>query len=142
MADPLSITGGLVGLVSLGLQLYGNINSYLNAIESRDKDLASAMDTTSHLRHLLNCIYSAVTRHKHSYPDSISNLAGIANSCEEEIGSLARMIEELKGANPSSSKLLTKKLIYPFRRPDLERLEQRVQSLNTLLSTALGMLSL
>jgi hypothetical protein len=56
MADPLSIIGTAAGLVSLGLQVYGGIKDYLDAIQTSQEDIAGIHRHATGLKDALDAI--------------------------------------------------------------------------------------
>ncbi|KAF4485453.1 hypothetical protein CGGC5_v008467 [Colletotrichum fructicola Nara gc5] len=56
MADPLGIAGTAAGLVSLGLQLYGEIFKYIKAVNGREDDLKAARKNAEILKKCLLAI--------------------------------------------------------------------------------------
>lgn len=56
MADPLSITGVAISVVSLGLQVSGAIINYIDALDSRDEEIMSLKQQSTLLQRTLGVI--------------------------------------------------------------------------------------
>jgi len=150
MADPLSIVGTAAGLVSLGLQVYGGIKNYLDAIQGRQDDLASIHRHATVLKNALEAIEAGIQSrsviNQTSAPAAISCL----HSCGAELNALNSVLTEItptsSAPGPNTFRLKFKenkmKLAYPFKRLNLTNLEERLQNANLILHTALHTLGM
>ncbi|KAH6894747.1 hypothetical protein B0T10DRAFT_536780 [Thelonectria olida] len=118
MADPLSVAGLGIGVVSLGLQVSGAIMAYIDALNCRDKDIASVKQQNSSLRKTLQIIETSLSQF---------HLIADLTVCRQSTTS-----RENKFKNHG------KKLLYPFSRPKAEKLEARLgtEKLATLEATS------
>ncbi|KAK6197682.1 hypothetical protein LQW54_010691 [Pestalotiopsis sp. IQ-011] len=145
MAEAFGIAGSAVGIVSLGLQLYGGITTYFDALEGREDDLASARAQLDSLRGSLVTIQSALPPLASASATATASTGSgtvppIVRECEKELSQLDTLLQELAGSSTSSKKLKdrVKTLRFPFRRDNLMKLEDRLHKTNAVFQTALG----
>ncbi|TEA12171.1 hypothetical protein C8034_v006580 [Colletotrichum sidae] len=148
MAEPVGVTGTAAGLVSLGLQLYGEISKYIDAVKGRKRDLANASRHAETLRMCLTAIDDVVSSNNNSKAaeDAVDSCM---LSCKDEVKELEALITRLRGPIPTtpdtfSAKIKEKgrQLSYPFHRESVLMLERRLDSTNGVLRTALHSLEL
>lgn len=150
MADPLSIVGTAAGLVSLGLQLYGGIKDYLDAIQSRQEDLASIHRHATALKNALGAIEAGIQSRSVTNQTSAPAAISCLQSCGAELNALSAVLAEITPSSsalgPNTFRLKLKeekmKLTYPFKRSNISKLEERLQNANLTLHTALHALGM
>ncbi|VUC33350.1 unnamed protein product [Clonostachys rosea] len=150
MANPLSVAGSAVGVVSLGLRVTGGITEYIDALQSRDQYIESVRQKNDTLRKTLQIVEASLSRLQQQGDHQAA--AQVVRECLDtsmkELKALEDLITELTVGNPSlprrESKLKTqgKKLMYPFSRPKLEQLGTRLGHINAALQLALQTLGL
>ncbi|EQB47718.1 hypothetical protein CGLO_13105 [Colletotrichum gloeosporioides Cg-14] len=142
MAEPVGIAGTAAGLVSLGLQLYGEISSYLAAYEGRQQDLDFAKLQCDNLKRCIDAINSA------ALPRTSDALTASLQSCQKELNALNDLVKGLQGPSTPSTTLSKKlrekgkKLAYPFQREGLRELRERLESTVPVLQLATQTLGL
>lgn len=147
MADPLSVAGLAAGLVSLGLQVTGGLVSYVGAIRSRPKDLASANGYINSIRAAINHINSSSARTQASQTASDSIKLSV-DACRDELKALEELIVKLStsqhGGTTVRGKIRdgSKKLTYAFHRPDIKELEDKLLRAYTTLQGVMQALGL
>ncbi len=148
MADPVSILGTASGVVSLGIQVWAGLNTYLEAVKDRRRDLDSAYRELQSLRAALDVIQAAIPRLQTRYPTPTSTVTKCLGSCQTELQALQEVLVGLQdSATPPSDlkgkiKEGKKKLSYPFHRPSVERVQTRLARANAAFQTALQVLNL
>ncbi|KAH7317156.1 hypothetical protein B0I35DRAFT_434656 [Stachybotrys elegans] len=144
MADPIGILGTAVGVASFGLQIYGAITMYLDALESRGDDLASTKAQLETLKSSLVIIEAAVPPLKTSLLADTSAVETILVSCKTELHKLEAFLQTLVGSLTPVSRLKERirALSFPFHRPTLMKLEERLGKANSALHTAIDALQL
>ncbi|CAG9956320.1 unnamed protein product [Clonostachys rosea f. rosea IK726] len=150
MANPLSVAGSAVAVVSLGLRVTGGITEYIDALHSRDQYIASVRQKNDTLRKTLQVVEASLSRLQLQGDHQAA--AQVVRECLDtsmkELKALEDLITELTIGDPSlprrESKLKTqgKKLMYPFSRPKLEQLGTRLGHINAALQLALQTLGL
>lgn len=150
MANPLSVAGSAVAVVSLGLRVTGGITEYIDALHSRDQYIAAVRQKNDTLRKTLQVVEASLSRLQLQGDHQAA--AQVVRECLDtsikELKALEDLITELTIGDPSlprrESKLKTqgKKLMYPFSRPKLEQLGTRLGHINAALQLALQTLGL
>ncbi|AEO69059.1 uncharacterized protein THITE_42560 [Thermothielavioides terrestris NRRL 8126] len=148
MADPLSVAGLATGVVSLGLQVYGGITSYLDALKCRKEDIASARQQVECLDKALQVVKTSLPQLQQEHQAPTAAVRGCLDSCSRELKGLQTLIAELAGPDKATSggkekvQAFSKKLRYPFNRPKIELLEMRLRNANSTLQLALQALGM
>lgn len=148
MADPLSVAGLAAGVVSLGLQVCGGITSYIDALNCREQDIASARQQTECLEKTLQVVETSLAQLQHEHQTPTAAVRGCMDSCNQELEALRSLVVELAGPDQSAAgrreriKAFGKKLCYPFSRPKIEQLENRLRIANATLQLALQALGM
>ncbi|KAJ9151363.1 hypothetical protein NKR23_g3021 [Pleurostoma richardsiae] len=145
MADP---AGSVAGFISLSLDLYDRISTYLNAIKSRDADITTATQRCDTLRAAVSVIQSTIPKLPSSDPAAAAAANNAVDACLTRARELQSFVDELdvavgSGDNYREVVRATKtKMLYPFRRDTLLLLETRLDMLNSSLGIALQVLGL
>jgi hypothetical protein len=143
MADPVSAAGTAIGVVSLGLSLCQGLTYYLHALRCRRVEIESTSRQVDCLRSAFVVIKEALPKLSSDHQSAREVIERCLLSCEDEIKRLAETLNELKKDQPTSASLNQKlqvqagKLSYPFNQRNLRRLEDSVQKVKSILSTAL-----
>lgn len=126
MADPISISSGIAGLVTLGIQVTGVVYSYLHAVKDKSKNVKELHDELILLGGVLSKLQyflasSAAKANDFDEPDSILSKAVAA--CKERV---ERIGEKLK---PKESKLAraVDRLVWPFKEEELQKLMEALR---------------
>ncbi|KAK1564256.1 uncharacterized protein LY79DRAFT_136399 [Colletotrichum navitas] len=149
MAEPVGITGTAAGLVSLGLQLYGEISKYLSAVKGRQKDLDRARRHHQTLQMCVDAIAAATSSSRGNNAQTDAALSACVLSCESELRALEALVARLQGPSTPADGVLSAKLrekgrqyAFPFHRESIIELERTLESTNGVLQTALQTLGL
>lgn len=144
MAEAAGVVGTAAGLVSLGLQLYSAIATYFEALGGREDDLASARAQLETLRRSLAIIESALPRLELTCRPGGDAVRSAMGECNNELAQLDALLRKLvdSPALSAKSKDRMRTLTFPFHRPSLMKLEDRLHKTNGAFQTALGALYL
>ncbi|KAH7141998.1 hypothetical protein EDB81DRAFT_899466 [Dactylonectria macrodidyma] len=148
MADPLSVTGLAIGVVSLGLQVSGAITTYIDALNCRDKDIASVRQQNDSLQKTLQALESLLSQFQRDHQVATTAVHECLGSCKKELNAMESLVAEVTACDQSASsrknkfKNQGKKLLYPFSRRKVEELEIRISNANATLQLALQTLGL
>ncbi|EFQ25987.1 uncharacterized protein GLRG_01131 [Colletotrichum graminicola M1.001] len=149
MAEPVGITGTAAGLVSLGLQLYGEISKYLSAVKGRQKDLERARGHHQNLQMCLGAIANATSSSRGNNAQAYAAVNACILSCKSELRALEALVARLQGPSTPAGCMLSTKLrekgrqyTFPFHRESILKLKRRLESTNVVLQTALQTLGL
>ncbi|KAF6820392.1 hypothetical protein CPLU01_12746 [Colletotrichum plurivorum] len=145
MAEPV---GTAVGILSLGLQLYGTITKYLDAVKGRERDLVSAQYQAHTLRQCLSVIDSVVTQARETHAAASDAVEACISACETELRALEALVIRLQGPTTPAATISAKakarvvKYAFPFHKDSILALEKRLLSTNQVLQTGLHALGL
>jgi hypothetical protein len=139
MADPFSITGSAVGVVSLAIQLCKGLEWYVSGVkDAKDKAEKIAADTEE-LTNLLELLETIVAKVDPSQSVS-TTLTGIA-SCAEATATIRKKLEldddAVNGGIKSSLKRLGKRMAFPFKEAEIEYWKGVLNTIQQSLQTAL-----
>ncbi|KAG4264788.1 hypothetical protein FPRO03_00072 [Fusarium proliferatum] len=148
MADPLSVAGLALAVVSLGLQVTGGITDYFDSLKSRDQDIASIIQQNDTLKKTLQVIESSISRFQNDHRTATEALRQFLDSSNDELKVLEGMVAMLTTDDQGSTNRRTKarnkgkKLLYPFHRPKLEQMATKLHHINATLQLGLQSLGL
>ncbi|VTT72410.1 unnamed protein product [Fusarium fujikuroi] len=148
MADPLSVAGLALAVVSLGLQVTGGITDYFDSLKSRDQDIASIIQQNDTLKKTLQVIESSISRFQNDHRTASEALRQFLDSSNDELkvleGMVAMLTTDDQGATDRRTKARNKgkKLLYPFHRPKLEQMATKLHHINATLQLGLQSLGL
>ncbi|RYP66067.1 hypothetical protein DL769_006129 [Monosporascus sp. CRB-8-3] len=148
MADPISVVGLVAGLASLGIQVYGGITDYLDAVKCCADDVASVRRYAQSFKNVLQVIQTTVTQVDSNHQVSTTAVMECIKSCETELKTLETFVSELTGdvISPANFKgkikEQTRKLSYAFNRSKLDQLVASLARANGIFRTAVQSLGL
>ncbi|KAF4454602.1 hypothetical protein F53441_2898 [Fusarium austroafricanum] len=142
MGDPLSISTGIAGLISLGLTLGNGLHTYFGAIKDRHNDIETVQQSLGLLQfniHTLRSNQSKIGRRHGLAADGLT--LGVIN-CEAQLRSLEVLLNELtstEGSTAFKQKLQKQKMIarYPFDQKKLVKLQDQLSRANETLNNFL-----
>ena len=148
MADPLSVAGSVVGLISLGIQVTQSLVNFYNSYKGREDDIMHMREKLDGLLVILQGVETTLSGRKFHVDER-----NLIQSIETSIKSCDGMIQELqhecqKISKPSSDgtraaiKLAGRQVTYPFRQSTLQKVDEDIDELRANLSTALDVLQL
>ncbi|KAH6654578.1 hypothetical protein BKA67DRAFT_691580 [Truncatella angustata] len=140
MGDAVGAVGTAAGLVSLGLQLYNGISTYLEALESRKDDLKSAQAQLTNLRRSLAVVDDVLPQLALIRGSAVDTVSSSLEQCKAELSQLDIFVKKLVGISASSStfKERMKLLKFPFNRHNLAMLEERLHKTNNVFQTVIS----
>ncbi|KEY74834.1 hypothetical protein S7711_06520 [Stachybotrys chartarum IBT 7711] len=142
-----------LGAISLGIQVCQGIAVYIGALNSRDEDLSAIRSQTQALEGIFRSIETHLQRHGSltAAQTSLDDIARCLRSCQTELKVLDDLGNELLGRPLSSSSALsfrdklkeeTRRLKYPFRKPEAERLLEQLRRVTDTLQLAIQVFSI
>ncbi|KAJ0120587.1 hypothetical protein J7T55_015316 [Diaporthe amygdali] len=136
------ILGTVVGVVSLGLQVASGINTYVGGIQGHKEDIEFTNRRSKSMETLLNQISSLRDRLPTSASAHGAALEQAMTQAKSELDLLQDYVNRISADSGSrtNSALLkmraqTKKVLYPFRRDHVDRLNSQLEAANKALST-------
>ena len=145
MADPLSITGTAVGVVSLGIQVTQSLVEFYNSYKHQDSELRSITERLEDLTETFRSLERSISNRTFQVEERNSIETSIAN-CKEHIQELQEECQ--KFCKPSSTgiraavKVAGRRVTYPFRRSTLQKVDEDIGEIRANLSLALDVLHL
>jgi hypothetical protein len=150
MADPFSITGSAVGVVSLGLTICQGLLAYYGPYKSFYEDINEATSRVQSLNSLLATLNDIIANSPsfRASPTTQPIQAAIQNiqSCSHRLQKLDKMQIKCRTSHPlgTPSRLdgHVNRLLYPFRQETLVKLMATVTWLQDNLNTSLLLLQM
>jgi ankyrin repeat domain-containing protein 50 len=149
MSDPLSIAGGAVGVISLGIQVIQGLVTYLQEWKSQDADIATTVLHLEDLKRTLEHLNSVLNDSNMPTENTglLQHLEQLARRVEGGIDELQAALSKFRKNAPSEEKLARIKVVfrsfqYPFKKDVLKSLINTVRDMRLNLSTALQILNL
>ncbi|KAK7936639.1 uncharacterized protein PG986_015077 [Apiospora aurea] len=138
MAEAFSLAASAAGLISFGLQVTSGITIYLDAVESRQDELASVKRQNDALAASLNIIKAAAASSRSGPNHHGQAITTSIQSCEAELRAVEALLAALANCDNTATwrqRLLSKKkkLSYVFDRPKVQQVVQRLQSANQMI---------
>ncbi|KAI1126305.1 hypothetical protein F5Y10DRAFT_244983 [Nemania abortiva] len=131
MADPVSVVGTAVGVVSLGLQVYGGLKQYLHDLNSRNTRVAKTLAYLEQLKATLDAIGTASQSLRTQHQAPADAVLSCLHSCSTEMRDLQRKLQETQPSQQISvkgkMKEFKKKFEYPFHISTLEEMGENLK---------------
>ncbi|KAH8203374.1 hypothetical protein TruAng_002469 [Truncatella angustata] len=102
MGDAVGAVGTAAGLVSLGLQLYNGISTYLDALESRKDDLKSAQAQLTNLRRSLAVVDDVLPQLALIRGSAVDTVSSSLEQCKAELSQLDIFVQKLQACRLNS----------------------------------------
>ena len=148
MGDPISVTGTVVGVISLGIQVMQSLVSFYNSYKSQVSDLAQTTDKLNSLLEIFQSLEKTLSGRKF-LPDEkglVKNIEISIKNCDDLIYEFQ---DEVKKFNRTSSgetvatiKRAGRQATYPFRQSTLQKLDEDIKDIRANISSALDALQL
>ncbi|KAK9415429.1 putative Kinetochore-associated protein MTW1 [Seiridium unicorne] len=138
------IVGLAAGLLSLSFQVYGGISSYVNAVRGRKEDLIVVLTQVEDLRRCLETIHNTVPGLEARNVAAHAAVKAALILCEAEMKALKNLHDQLVSSPVQANGLKAllknrkKSFTFPFHQPNISKLQQRLQSANLTLQTAIN----
>ncbi|KAL2016475.1 hypothetical protein VTK56DRAFT_3471 [Thermocarpiscus australiensis] len=137
-----------VSLVSLGLQVCGGIATYLEGLDCHERHILTLRQEKEQLEKALQVIQTSLSYLQPAHPELTDRARACLNSCVKELNALDKEARKFAARGNHTAGLGAKirvhgkKLLYPFNRPRLKALEERVRNTNGTLQLLLNTLAL
>jgi ankyrin repeat domain-containing protein 50 len=148
MTDPLSITAGVAGLISLGIQVTASLVKFYAAYKGQDTDVARTTEKLESLWDTFRFLHAALQSRifRPDEQDLIKNIESSIQECEELIQELKEECEKCQKASTTGIKgtirTASRRAVYPFRQSTLLGLDEAIGEIRHNLSLALDVLQL
>ncbi|RTE84846.1 hypothetical protein BHE90_000586 [Fusarium euwallaceae] len=143
MGDPLSVAGSAVGIISLGIQVCQGLVQYADAVRGQQRDVDGGMDEVRSLLAVFKSLEQTITRIEIDNSENAKSLLEHLRQAEAKLQSLQEVLTEVGIPVNASSNIKGKMketyraAIYPMKKSKLEGARQSVQSILSILTTAL-----
>lgn len=147
MADPLTITGTAVGIVSFGIQVCQGLVTYCESWKSADDDIAHALKKINALENTLELLQHVLSNLSHFSANIVNDVNKSIVFCASGIRRLEAFLDKCHSSAPPNSvkgkaHRFTQKTLYPFKKATLQDLIVNVTDLQNNLQTSLQLLGL
>jgi ankyrin repeat domain-containing protein 50 len=148
MADPLSVTASVAGLLSLGTQVSQSLIGFYTSYRAQDSEIARITHRLESLRTTFQTLEQTWTNRafRSDEQDLCEKVERSVHSCEELILELQNESQKLdqsavKGIRATIT-TTSRRLAYPFRQSTLQKLDEDIGEIRDNLSLALSVLQL
>ena len=148
MADPLSVAGSVVGVISLGIQVTTSLVNFYNSYKGRESDIIHITEKLDGLLVILQSVKTTLLGRKFHVDERslIQSIETSIKSCDEMIQELQQECQKIRAPSSRGTtaaiKRAGRRLAYPFRQSTLLKLDEEIDELRANLSTALDVLQL
>lgn len=153
MSDPLSVTAGVAGVLSFGIQVCNGVTNYYDHWKSYDEDVKTTYEMIDQLSGTFSLVSQKVDSNLLKRRPAASQIRSSIKACESGILALENRLNKIKAQEPNLAttkhemaagelKRQGKRLLYPFKQGTLGKLKDVVGELRDKLAPALAVLSL
>ncbi|KAK4690674.1 hypothetical protein P7C71_g6170, partial [Lecanoromycetidae sp. Uapishka_2] len=140
MADPLSVTASIAGLVTLADLVFGRTFAYVTAVRGASKETRKLSSETGSLYGILTRLHLIASQLESNGNGSESAIqVHILHDCAQTLRKLSSKLEKYDPSIPAQRPLdsMRRKLRWPFSTPEVEDLIAEIERHKTSLSLAL-----
>lgn len=143
MADPFSIASGVAGLLSLGLQVTQSLVDFYSVYKDQANDLSKITQNLESLLNLFQSLDSALLKRQHT-DTLLQEINTVTKRCSGIIDELQAECQKFQKEAAKGIKgkiqVAGRRVIYPFRKSTLQKLEEDISELRENLCLALEIL--
>ena len=146
MVDPLSVTSGIAGFLSLAIQITEALVQYYTKYEDQDNDIGRIRKKLKTLLNIFQCLETELQKRVfHSdEKDLLENIEESVRNCHEAIQEFRKKLNKFNKNADAGMKNVIKtashQCAYPFRESTLKKLNKAVGEIHKNLFTALHVL--
>jgi hypothetical protein len=129
--DPFSLSTGIAGLISLGMELTRILQGYISDYKSAPEDAHNLLVEVTSLCHVLKQFVEFLRKDFKGRLEPTSALVALIRTCQEEVEGLYKKLEKLKGGG-NKVKELVDRLKWPLKK---EEFESTVTTLHRFMQT-------
>ena len=148
MAEAFAVAASVAGILSLGLEAFKGISTYLDAARGRGEEISAVHQQIENFQSSLEILKDLLPDIGVKHQVACSTVRAALKSCELELGALKDFVDRLSDSTAQSHRVEShleharKKLTFPFQKKRLDRLQKRVIEVNTSLDAAIRVLGL
>jgi hypothetical protein len=146
MADPLSVAGGVVGIISLGITVTQALVDFYTTARDQKSNTAATAEKLNLLLDLLESLSRQLADRtfRPGERDLLDNVERCINACDEIIRELETENKKFKDCSThniaAAARTATRRVAYPFRQSTLQKLDEDIDETISHLSLALQVL--
>ncbi|KAJ5631612.1 NACHT nucleoside triphosphatase [Penicillium longicatenatum] len=148
MPDPLSITAGIAGFLSLGISVTQSLIDFYSAYKTQDAELAKLTQKIKILQNTFQSLEPAIQPHRSrvSGEGLLEDVENASQTCQGIIKELQQECQKFH-AEPAtgfrgSVRLARRRVAYPFRESTIRKIEEDIDEIRDSLSLTLDVLQL
>ena len=141
MADPISISGTVVGVISLGITVCSGIAQYYSIWKDREQECASLLGFLGRLRTTLALIEQKIIGNTFD-PETIDKVTKAIIDARGPIHELEKRLKKLKGSESNKIATEIRMTIYPLKATTLQKLKNSIVEIRDSLSLAVQCLQI
>ncbi|KAF2230808.1 hypothetical protein EV356DRAFT_536036 [Viridothelium virens] len=149
MTDPLSISSGAAGAVSLGIQICQGLVKYYKDWNSREEDVEVAVTSLEREQNILILLQRSLKMENHSalLIDDIAEVEKCIVNIQRAFSCLDTILQKCRhypapGSMKERAKTIGVVALYPFRKDTLKEIQHRVGDIGIVLAKAVQILQL
>lgn len=146
MAEPIGIIGTVCGIISLGFEVYHSLEIYIEDFKTHGIYVEKMSQSLNRLQLCLDNIKTIIPSFEKEHAIPSQTVGACLGDCEAELKSLDLKIRKYAPTTSTDRKGKMKeartKLIFPFARPEIDKLASQVDRINNLLMTTIQVLAL
>ena len=148
MADPFSIAGSVVGVISLGIQVTQSLVKFYSLYKRQDSEIAVMIERLKSLLGVLQILDETLSNRKFQADEQslIGKIEISIENCEEFIQELQEECQKFVKTTSDGIKAVFRvagrRATYPFRQSTLQKLDEDIDELRSNLSIAIDALQL
>ena len=139
MADPLSVAGSAVGIISLGLTVCQGLIQYYVSWKGALEHVDALVESLQTFLQTLECLKKAITSSPFD-TEIVAQVEGSINLCRHGVADLQQELTKVKRTGHSRLATQAQRLLYPFKESTLTRLQGIVSKLRDNLTFAMSTL--
>lgn len=148
MGDPISVTGSVLGVISLGIQVTQSLVSFYNSYKIQNRDLAHTRDMLDSLLEIFQSLEKTLLDREFlaDEQDLVKNIETSIKNCDDLIYEMQDEVQKFDKTSPEETVAIIKRAgrraTYPFRQSTLQKLDEDIKNVRANISSALDALQL
>ncbi|KAI0547162.1 hypothetical protein F4679DRAFT_555052 [Xylaria curta] len=144
MAEAFGIAASVAGIVSLGLELFKGISTYIDAVRGCGEEISAIQLQIQTFQSSLSILKNSIPNLSSKHQAAGDMVLGALRAAELELQALNNFVEKLGSHSSQSHNLLltTKRMTFVFHQRNLETLQKRLDRTNMSLDAATRALGL
>ena len=148
MGDPISVTGSVLGVISLGIQVTQSLVNFYNSYKIQNPDLAHTRDMLDSLLKIFQSLEKTLLDREFlaDEQDLVKNIETSIKNCDDLIYEMQDEVQKFDKTSPEEIVAIIKRAgrraTYPFRQSTLQKLDEDIKNVRANISSALDALQL